>query len=460
MVSLVARLLSALAVFSAIMLFVGGLPERALRTLGAGLALYVLSTLGVLVFQRSARSERWTALALAALDLMAAVAIIRVAPAALPLVPVLLSAILVAHASVESRSHVAYVYFLSAFLFLGAMLGWRDRLPFTAQELAAQQILAALLWIFFGATFYRLFDRRRQERRDARRVERLATLLNLLNARWAPSREKLREAARQIGDEMTGDASGCRIVVHGTSHVLPPEGPSVHEPLAIAGIRVGTLILNRRPGRKDDARYLQSVGAALASFLAADRFWDGIEQRLDRFEAGLLLGDLKRAQADAGYLEGLKPVVAFARGAREFRPEDLFFMDVLWAAVEKIRPLAERRGLILAVDDQSRAIPLQGDRAALTRLVVASLESAGKAAPEGSGLRIATRVDDERVALSIRWPGNNQAVLEGDATWEGAYLQSALAAHGGRISAGLPAEDGTGSLSLSLRLRPAAVPLV
>ncbi|HEY1376236.1 MAG TPA: ATP-binding protein [Gemmataceae bacterium] len=158
--------------------------------------------------------------------------------------------------------------------------------------------------------------------------------------------------------------------------------------------------------RKDE--FLAVLGHELRGPLAPLRGGLEVLQRAggDPAVAGLALGMMGRQLAHLVRLvDDLLDVSRINRGKVRLRAEPLDLRAVVDRAVETARPLVDARGHDLAVDLPADPLPITGDDARLTQVVVNLLHNAAKYTEPGGHVKLAAERDGGDVVLTVRDTG-------------------------------------------------------
>ncbi|AXA90904.1 ATP-binding protein [Massilia sp. YMA4] len=153
-------------------------------------------------------------------------------------------------------------------------------------------------------------------------------------------------------------------------------------------------------------------------------------------------------------VDDLLDAARISRGKVELRYEPFDLALSVEDAIEQVRPLLERKGLVLTVRRPSQALPVDGDRARLTQVVANLLNNAARYTPDGGAIDVtlAASGSSVRVTVSDNGCGIAPALLPGvfelftqgqrsrDRTQGGlgiglAIVHGLVRMHGGRVAA-------------------------
>jgi two-component system sensor histidine kinase SenX3 len=89
-------------------------------------------------------------------------------------------------------------------------------------------------------------------------------------------------------------------------------------------------------------------------------------------------------------------------GEESIAPERLTAATVVTGAVERVRPMAELRGVTLHVADVEPSLELMGDRQQLTSALFNLLDNAVKYSEAGSSVDVWASADDDEIQIAVR----------------------------------------------------------
>jgi CheY-like chemotaxis protein/two-component sensor histidine kinase len=110
-------------------------------------------------------------------------------------------------------------------------------------------------------------------------------------------------------------------------------------------------------------------------------------------------------------VDDLLDVTRIARGRLELRLDTLDLADAVTDGIDIVRPLLERKALVLDIDVAGGRFPLRGDRTRLAQVTANLLHNAAKWSGPGQHVEVRARAEAGGVTLSVRDQG---AGISGD----------------------------------------------
>ena len=144
--------------------------------------------------------------------------------------------------------------------------------------------------------------------------------------------------------------------------------------------------------RKDE--FIAMLGHELRNPLAPIRNAAAVLRRTSANETSVELCRMleRQVQQMTRLIDDLLDVGRITRGVIRFRRERMDFADAVTRAVEMSEPLLSRRRQRLRVELPREPLPLDGDRARLTQMIVNLLDNAAKYTPEGGIVSLQVRL--------------------------------------------------------------------
>jgi signal transduction histidine kinase len=157
------------------------------------------------------------------------------------------------------------------------------------------------------------------------------------------------------------------------------------------------------------------LSAQLASIeLLLDRLPDLSTEQIGQLARSLQRGTMRLTQLIDNLLESVR----IEAGKDTIRHQSVALDDVVEAAVELMRPLAEQRHQEILIELPYPLPPIRGDGPRLTQVFVNLLANANKFAPPGSPIRVGGVVHDETIVLWVEDRGPGVPAVVGSSLFE------------------------------------------
>lgn len=124
----------------------------------------------------------------------------------------------------------------------------------------------------------------------------------------------------------------------------------------------------------------------------------------EEYEAALK-ENLQELERTSGLLEELLLLARADSGAETLQFADVALEEIVRAAAADMRAVANEKHLLWSVDLPPERVHVDGDAAALRRMLLVLLDNAGKYTPEGGEVSVKLRVDPAHAVVEIRDTG-------------------------------------------------------
>jgi two-component system OmpR family sensor kinase len=273
---------------------------------------------------------------------------------------------------------------------------------------------------------------------------------------WWLARRSLRPIQR-----LTTEAG--RIGADRLSDRLPE--PATRDEVAQLALTLNTMLERIEAGVEVQQRFVADASHELRTPLAAMRAELEVSLRTDDLEpeaAGVLRSTLEEVERLSSIVDALLTLARADRGALSLRLTTTDLGDVATAAAERLRPLADARGVSIALD--LAGAPAHADPDRLGQAVGNLIDNAIAFSPPAGTVTVTTRADGDEVVVAVRDRGPGVALADRERVFDRfqrldasrtrqtggtglglAIVREIVRAHGGRAWVTAPAE-GPGSV--------------